>query len=99
MNVLPDKAHLDIDAKGMWHALRSGTSQGVKPADNVPTVRSRTDKHRATPATYADERNLCLKRRELKQVKAADTLDQNGDGVCASLLSHQCGVFHETLGV
>jgi hypothetical protein len=63
--------------------------EGVKPADNVPTVRSRTDKLRATPATYADERNLRLKRREFRQVKTAETLDQNGDGVCASLLTHQ----------
>jgi len=39
--------------------------------------------------TYADERNLRLKRREFGQVKAAETLDQNGVGVCASLLTHQ----------
>ena len=69
--------------------MRSGTLQGVKPADNVPTVRSRTDKLRATPVTYVDERNLHSKRREFGQVKAAETLDQNGDGVCASLLTHQ----------
>jgi hypothetical protein len=85
--------------RGKWHALRSGTPQGVKPTDNVPTVRSRTDKHRATPATYADKRNLRLKRREFEQVKAAETLDQNGDGVCASLLTHQWGFFHQTPGV
>jgi len=54
---------------------------------------------RATPATYADERNLRLKRREFEQVKAADTLDQNGNGVCASSLTHRWGFFHETLGV
>jgi hypothetical protein len=35
-------------------------------------------KRRATPAIYADERNLCLKRRELEQVKSADTLDPKG---------------------
>src|SRR6266699_467619 len=33
---------------------------------------------RATPATYADERNLRLKRREFEQVKSAETLDQMG---------------------
>ena len=67
---------MDTNARGKRHALKSGTLQGVKPADNVPTVCNRTDKHRATPAIYADERNLCPKRRELRQVKSVDTLDQ-----------------------
>ena len=76
MNVSPREAHQENDARGKWHASRSGTPWGVKPTDNVPTIRSRTDKQRATPATYADERNLRLKRREFDQVKAVDTLDQ-----------------------
>jgi hypothetical protein len=50
--------------------------------------------------TYADERNLRLKRREFEQVKAADTLDQNGKGVRASsLLTHRWGFFHQAPGV
>ncbi len=54
---------------------------------------------RATPVTYADERNLRLKRREFEQVKAADTLDQNGKGVRASSLTHRWGFFHQAPGV
>jgi len=75
--VSSEKTHLDTDARGMRHASRSGTRGGVKPADNVPTSLSRT-KTRATPAVYADERNLCVKRRKLEQVKWLIHLAQKG---------------------
>ena len=92
MNVLPEKAHLDTDARGRRSALRSGTPQGGKPADNVLTSLSRTER-RATPAIYADERNLCLKRRKLEQVKWLIHLAQKG-WCRASLLINQRGVSH-----
>ncbi len=57
--------------------MRSGTPQGVESADDAPISLSRT-KTRATPAIYADERNLCSKRRKLEQVKPAETLDPKG---------------------
>src|SRR5215469_7690997 len=93
MNVLPEKAHLDTNARGKRSASRNGTPRGGKPADNVPESWSRT-KRRATPAIYADARNLCLKRRKLEQVKPADTLGQKGRGLC--LVAHKSarGISH-----
>src|SRR5260370_21306831 len=40
------------------------------------------ERPRATPMTHVDERNLCLKRREIEQVKVADTLDPKGRCLC-----------------
>jgi hypothetical protein len=94
VNVLPEKAHLDTDARGKRHASEDGIFRGVKPADNVPTSLSRT-KRRATPVIYADERNLCLKRRKLEQVKWLIHLAQKGR--CPCLVAHKSarGISHE----
>jgi hypothetical protein len=81
VNVSSEKTHLDTDARGKRHASRSGTPGGVKPEDLVPTSLSRT-KRRATPAVEASERNLCLKRRKLEQVKWLIHLAQKGRCLC-----------------
>jgi hypothetical protein len=91
VNVSPRKAHLDTDARGKRHASRSGTPRGVKPADNVPTSLSRT-KTRATPAIYADERNLRLKRRKLEQVKWLIHLAQKGGCLCLAAHTSARGI-------
>ena len=70
---------MDSNVRGKRHALKNGILQSVKPADNVPTFVNRTQT-RATPATYVDERNLCLKRRDPKEVKAVETLRPKGHG-------------------
>jgi hypothetical protein len=57
-----------------------------KPEDLVPTSLSQT-KTRATPAIYADERNLCVKRRKLEQVKWLTHLAQKGRCLC--LVAHK----------
>jgi len=75
----PEGLHLDSNVRGKRHALKNGILQGVKPADNVPTSVNRTQT-RATPATYVDERNLCLKRRDPNEVKAVETLRPKGHG-------------------
>jgi hypothetical protein len=81
VNVLPERGPLGNDARGKWHALRSGTS-GVCEAHGYCTeVFEPNERPRATPATEASERNLRLSRREFGQVKAVETLDQNGNGV------------------
>ena len=74
--------------KGEAHASRSGTLRGVKPEDLVPI--SGTDrKDRANPATYADARNFCWKRRDDKEVKAVETLQPKGDGVGPICCKHR----------
>ena len=60
----------------------------MKPADNVLHLFSQPDRS-ATPAIYADERNLCLKRRENREVKVAETLRPKGQGGWPHLLSFE----------
>jgi hypothetical protein len=77
---------LDSDVRGKRHASKNGILRGVKPADNVPNIWSQPERS-ATPAIYADERNLCLKRRENREVKVAETLRPKGQGCGPHLLS------------
>jgi len=77
---------LDSDVRGKRHASKNGILWGVKPADNVLYIWSQPDRG-ATPAIYADERNLCLKRRENREVKVAETLRPKGQGCWPHLLS------------
>src|SRR5258708_9017936 len=76
----PRGLHLDNDGRVKRHASRSGTLRGVKPADHVPMIWNRPE-NRANPATYADARNLCLKRRYGKEVQSVESLQPKGDGV------------------
>ncbi|BCL84724.1 hypothetical protein ccbrp13_71890 [Ktedonobacteria bacterium brp13] len=46
--------YLSSGTRGERPASGRATTEGGKPADNVPDDPSRMD-HRATPATYADE--------------------------------------------
>jgi hypothetical protein len=79
---------VDSDGRVKRHASRSGTLRGVKPADNVPI--SGTDRRdRANPATYADARNLCWKRRDKNDVKAVETLQPKGNGVGLICCKHR----------
>jgi len=53
-------------------ASNSGTVGGGKPADKEPDLPAKGGKG-ANPVPYADERNLCLKRRESEVAKPAVT--------------------------
>ncbi len=64
--------HVSSRVRGRWHASENGIFRGVKPTDNVPIDPAR-GKQRATPATYVDERNLHLKRRNPSGVKLDET--------------------------
>ena len=65
------------DAKGTQRASDCGTIGGTKPADNARNLPARRETG-ATLAVYADERNPCLKCRNLQQAKLADTPDPKG---------------------
>jgi hypothetical protein len=68
--------YLSSGTRGKWPASSSGTAGGGKPTDNVPDGSSRKS-HRATPAIYADERNL-RKRRYYRRGKWLTPSSQNG---------------------
>ena len=58
------KPRLDNGVRVIRHALAVGNRQGVKPVDNVRTLRAMKRMIRLTLVTYADAKNLCLKRRQ-----------------------------------
>ena len=58
---LLQEPYLSSGTRGKRPTSSSGTVGGGKPADNVPDGSSQKG-HRATPATYADERNLRKRR-------------------------------------
>jgi hypothetical protein len=58
------------------HALTSGTLEACEAGFQWTNIFDPKQRQGLPPVTYADERNLCLKRRKSRQVKAADTLDQ-----------------------
>ena len=52
---LLEEPYLSSGTRGKRPAFSSGTAEGGKPADNVPDGSSQRS-HRATPVTYADEK-------------------------------------------
>lgn len=40
---MSEKPNLENEVSGKQHALSGGTTQGLKPAENVPSFCSRTD--------------------------------------------------------
>lgn len=63
---------LSSDMRIEWPASNSGTVGGGKPTDKEPDLLAKSGKG-ANPAPYADERNLCLKRRHREVAKPAVT--------------------------
>jgi len=53
----------------MQRASMGGTHRGAKPAKKRAAVAQPRAADRTSPATYADARNLCLKRRDERGVK------------------------------
>ena len=53
----------------MQRASVGGIGGGAKPAKKRAAVAQPRAADRTSPATYADARNLCLKRREKRGVK------------------------------
>ena len=62
-------------------ASNSGTVGGGKPEDLDPDLRAECGKG-ASPVPDVDERNLCLKRRKVEQVKWLRHLAQKGRCLC-----------------
>jgi hypothetical protein len=58
------KPRLDNGVRGIRHALAVGNRQGVKPVDNVRTLRAMKRMIRLPLVTYADARNLCKRRQQ-----------------------------------
>ncbi len=55
--------------RAMQRASVGGTGWSAKPAKNRAAVAQPRATDRTSPATYADARNLCLKRRDERGVK------------------------------
>jgi hypothetical protein len=56
--------------RAMQRASVGGTGWGAKPAKKRAAVAQPRAADRTSPATYADARNLCLKRRNERGVKS-----------------------------
>src|SRR2546425_5942591 len=72
-SVTQKESCLSSDMRTERPASRSGTLRGGKPADNEPDLRARKAGKGASPVPSADERNLCLKRRQREVAKLAVT--------------------------
>ncbi len=72
---------MDNGMRTMQRALVSGNHWGPKPAKKRAANAQPRATDRPSPATYADARNLCLKRRDKRGVKGGrDTPDPKWDG-------------------
>jgi len=71
-SVAHGEPYVSSDTRTERPAFNSGTVGGGKPADNDPNLLAESGKG-ASPVPYADERNLCLKRRQREVVKLAGT--------------------------
>lgn len=60
---------MDNGMRIMQRASVVGNHRGLKPAKKRAAVAQPRGADRASPATYADARNLCLKRRNERGVK------------------------------
>src|SRR2546421_6227819 len=61
--------YMDNGMRTMQRALVVSNHRGLKPAKKRAAVAQPRVADRASPATYADARNLCLKRRNERGVK------------------------------
>ena len=97
--IAKDWPRLSNGVKIERRASASGTRRGAKPADNVPASVNHGTDDRASLTTYADARNLCLKRREVQWVKVADTPDPKWEGGGRIGSNIQCGLLRSPPGV